>query len=97
MRNTIDSLKNISPERYGTRVGVVSYASRPRMHFDFNFLWGPNLNKERLKGLVNSLYRLPGTDRRIDTAVDLRGRIFLVPGVEHAQIPDEYVYYNQLS
>lgn len=70
MRNTIDALKNISPARYGTRVGVVSYASRPRMHFDFNFLWGPNLSKERLKGLVNSLYRLPGSDRRIDTAVD---------------------------
>ena len=70
MRNTIDALKKISPARYGTRVGVVSYASRPRMDFDFNFLWGPNLNQERLKRLVNSLNRLPGTDRRIDIAVD---------------------------
>lgn len=70
MRNTIDALQNISPARYGTRVGVVSYASRSRLHFDFNFLWGPNLNKERLKELVSSLYRLTGTDRRIDTAVD---------------------------
>ena len=70
MRNTIDALKNISPTRYGTRIGVVSYASRPRMHFDFNFLWGPNINRDVLKGLVNSLYRLPGTDRRIDIAVD---------------------------
>lgn len=70
IRNVINRLQNISPSLYGTRVGVVSYATLPRMHFDFNFLWGPNLNKERLKGLVNSLYRQPGSDRSIDNAVD---------------------------
>ena len=81
MRNVIDGLQNISPQPYGTRVGIVSYAAVPRMHFDFNFLWGPNLNKERLKGLVNSLYRQPGSDRKIDNAVDFtRENLFSLRG-----------------
>lgn len=70
MRNVIDSLQDVSPVPYGTRVGIMSYASVPHMHIDFNFLWGPNINKDRLKGLVNSLHRQPGNDRRIDNAVD---------------------------
>ena len=85
MRNVIDGLDNVSRARYGTRVGVVSYASVPRMHFDFNFLWGPNLNKERLKGLVNSLYRQPGNERRIGDAVDFTRRSLFSPrgGARH--------------
>ena len=70
MRNVIDSLQDISSGPYGTKVGIMSYASVPHMHIDFNFLWGPNINKERYKGLIDSLHRQPGNDRRIDNAVN---------------------------
>lgn len=81
MRNVIDNLQDISPTPYGTRVGIMSYASVPHMHIDFNFLWGPNINKDRLKGLVNSLHRQPGNDRRIDNAVDFaRTNLFSYKG-----------------
>lgn len=70
MHNVVDRLQEISSAPYGTRVGIVSYASVPYLHFDFNFLWGPNINKDRLRGLVNSIPRQRGSDRRIDSAVD---------------------------
>ena len=70
MRNVIDSLHDISLEPYGTRVGIISYASVSHLHLDFNLLWGPNFNKDRLKDFANSLHRQPGNERRIDNAVD---------------------------
>ena len=70
MRNVIDNLQDISPAPYGTKVGIMSYASVPHMHINFNFLWGSNINKDRYKGLISSLHRQPGNDRRIDNAVD---------------------------
>ncbi|XP_022806051.1 uncharacterized protein LOC111343164 [Stylophora pistillata] len=74
MRNVVDRLSSINHGSYGTRVGVVSYASVTRLHFDFNFLHGFSLNKERVKAHINSLPRQPGNDRRLGGAIDFTRR-----------------------
>ena len=74
MRNVVDRLSSINHGPYGTRVGVVSYASVTRLHFDFNFLHGFSLNKERVKAHINSLPRQPGNDRRLGGAIDFTRR-----------------------
>ena len=74
MRNVIDRLSSINHSPYGTRVGVLSYASITHLHFDFNFLRGFNLNKERVKAHINSLPRQPGNDRRLGDAIDYTRR-----------------------
>ena len=79
MRNVIDNLQDVSASPYGTRIGIMSYASVPHMHIDFNFLWGPNINKGRYKGLINSLHRQPGNKRRIDNAVDFARKNLFSP------------------
>lgn len=44
MKNVIDGLQDFSPLAPGARIGIISHASVPYMHNDFNFLWGPTIH-----------------------------------------------------
>ena len=77
IQQIVDGLRNISPSPYGTRVGIVSYASAPYLHMSFDYLQGASLNKAGVRRLIGTIRRQPGNERRIDRAVDfVRMRLF---------------------
>lgn len=64
----------VSPLPDGTRFGLITYANNPAVHFNFRKLEGPKLNTNEVKNLVGQTPRRPGTNRRIDSALDLAER-----------------------
>lgn len=93
---------NVSPAPDGTRFGVISYATRPAVHFNFRALSGNRLNPTEVQALVDQVPRPPGSKRRIDSALQLAETDLFSPkggarkGAKRVNLSD-YVLFDILN
>jgi len=71
VRAFVGRFTKVSPAADGTRFGLITYASNPAIHFNFRTLQGARLNRGEVQTLVGQTPRRPGTNRRIDAALQL--------------------------
>lgn len=62
---------NVNPSKTGARFGVVTYANKPEVYFNFKHLSGNKINPTMVKKLIDTVPRVKGTNRRIDSALEL--------------------------
>ena len=74
VRAFVGRFPNVSPTADGTRFGLISYARKPAVHFNFRTLEGSKLNAGQVQALVSQTPREPGLGRRIDLALQMAER-----------------------
>lgn len=68
VNNFVNRFPNVSPRLDGTRFGVVSYAAKPAVHFNFKAI---NANKNSVIQRIQRTPRQTGKERRMDDAMKL--------------------------
>lgn len=97
---TLDFVKSIADQfpvsQRGARIGVITFATTPRVGFPFNALTGPQLNNYEVRRLIDRVtYRNGPT--RIDTALQLANTYLFTPegGARRDSIKvPSYMNYN---